>query len=76
MDQDLHQVIEIIQKEYRRTRRVFGISIIILSLVLTILAPSIIRLDWPWQSQTLMTEPSLLTDDLPDTEATMIETEE
>lgn len=43
MDHELHEVIKIIQKEHRSTRRVFGISIIILALLLAILAPGIIR---------------------------------
>lgn len=45
MDQDINKVIEIVQKEHRSTRRVFGISIIILALLLMILAPGIIRIE-------------------------------
>lgn len=41
----MQELIAVIRREHRRTQVIFGISIIILALVITFIAPGIIRME-------------------------------
>jgi hypothetical protein len=42
-DQDITEVVRLIQKEHQRTRIVFGLSIIVLSILMTFISSAVIR---------------------------------